>query len=193
MISSKTNFILFIAAFFFIAIDLVISFEQYYQNAIDGDLVAVVLPMESYKNALCDPLGLMATVNHEKFGGAGRWFCHATEYFLFRKVFSFIGLFIKDKIEVLYLTATIFQFLCHWLMIIAIALYINIRRKINFRNMIFAGAFEFSTPSHDSKVSFCMAKTISIAPQNSLSHASGDIPENGDSPECSSAFLLSAN
>lgn len=138
--SPKMNFILKFAAIFFIAVNLIISFEQYYTNGLDGDVVRVNQPDESFLKTFEDPLGIRATIYHESYGGAGRWFCYFAEYHLFHEGFYFINYFADDKIESLFLAPAIFQWLCQWILILVLAFYVNIQRKVSWWNILFSAA-----------------------------------------------------
>lgn len=126
-----------------ILFELIMSFMQYYQTSIDGDLVWHVLPYGELDKVLKDPLGLDAVINHNTYRGAGRWFCHWMTYNYFRSGYLFIDYFIHNKVTSLFLTSTLIQWFSQWLMIIAISLYINVTNKVTVRRFIWSAIICF--------------------------------------------------
>ncbi len=116
---------------------MVFTFSEYYQTSIDGDVLPVVFPMESHSQILHDPFGLDALLKGDRYSGAGRWFCHAVVYSLFHEGYSFITTLVADRIKALFLTASIFQWINHWMMTCIIALYANISHKSSWKRFLF--------------------------------------------------------
>ena len=67
-LSGKLRFFLIL----FIVADLAISFNQYYDSPIDGDVTSIVLPTAKYKAVLKDPCGIEMNLTiifvSDKFG-----------------------------------------------------------------------------------------------------------------------------
>ena len=120
--------------------NLFTSFEQYNKNGLDGDIARINMPNRSFSKIYSDPVGVQAAFYHERYNGAGRWFCFESEYLLFHQGYFLVNYFNRDKIESLFLTATLFQWVCHWLMVIVLAFYVNMSKKIRIWNIIFASA-----------------------------------------------------
>ena len=62
----------------FVLGDLIYSYWQHSQIALDGDLAAIVVPAPAYQEVLDDPLGLSAFVEGKSYAGPNRYFAHAS-------------------------------------------------------------------------------------------------------------------
>lgn len=111
-----------IAIIFFIIVELIINFLQYYYTPIDGDLVAIALPAEWYSKVLEDPTGLKTISGGELIGGAGRYMAHLTMYTYYHYVPEFLQTFISP-IESVYVASAIFKLLTVILLLVAFTLY----------------------------------------------------------------------
>lgn len=64
----------------FLLIDLAISFNQYYNTPIDGDLTSIVWPAEKYRSVLNDPIGVSAISSNTKHGDTNRFFFYCNDF-----------------------------------------------------------------------------------------------------------------
>lgn len=68
----------------FLLLDTSYSFWQHLQEPLDGDLANIVVPNESYRQVLTDPLGVAAIWHGQEYAAPNRFFAHAalSGYFL---------------------------------------------------------------------------------------------------------------
>nr|MBK9651342.1 hypothetical protein [Bacteroidota bacterium] len=59
-----------------VAYFICLSFIRYYNLPLDGDLPAIVLPVESYELVLKDPFGLTVLLNDSVYAATNRFFTH---------------------------------------------------------------------------------------------------------------------
>jgi hypothetical protein len=65
---------------------LFFSFYKYFEMNLDGDMPEVILPTESYKRVLTDPLGFAVLLKGETYNVPNRFFPHWQMYAYFRSV-----------------------------------------------------------------------------------------------------------
>lgn len=112
--------ILFIFLCFLLFLDLGISFLQYFNVFIDGDLSAIVLPAEWYAKVLEDPTGIRTILSGQPIGGAGRYFAHLTMHEFYYHIPLWIQTF-TDAISSVYLSSALFMLLAHCLVLWALS------------------------------------------------------------------------
>ncbi|MBP6532584.1 MAG: hypothetical protein KA285_04835, partial [Bacteroidia bacterium] len=85
----------------FLLVDLAISFNQYYNTPIDGDLTSIVLPAEKYRSVLNDPIGVSAISSNTKHGDTNRFFSIATTFAYFKTI-PFVSQLVMSPISSIY-------------------------------------------------------------------------------------------
>jgi hypothetical protein len=122
----------------FLLLDLGYSFWQHQQAAISGDLGNIVLPSESYRPVLHDPLGLRAW-HGEIYAAPNRFFQHQTILQYFRAVPGWLQHWLSP-IESLYAACALAKTLVQGLLIYLLGVYISGRRSVLSRRWILAAA-----------------------------------------------------
>ncbi|MEZ4686867.1 MAG: hypothetical protein R3B47_12620 [Bacteroidia bacterium] len=89
-------------------LDLAYSFFQHSQQAMQGDLMAVVLPQEHYAKVLEEPFGLAALLNGERYAGSNRYMIHEALYLYYNHVPQLLHAFF-DPVESLYIATAFFK------------------------------------------------------------------------------------
>ncbi len=107
----------------FLFVDLAISFNQYYNTPIDGDLTSVVLPSGKYKPVLHDPFGIEAITTNLSHSESNRFFSISTAHTFFR-TFPFVAQKWMSPISSIYFSSAIFKLLTHILIILLLSAYI---------------------------------------------------------------------
>jgi hypothetical protein len=69
-----------------VMLDLALTFSQYYQMPLDGDLAAIVVPRADYAPVLHDPFGWAALTQNAIYSAPNRFFAHISMYWYFRHV-----------------------------------------------------------------------------------------------------------
>lgn len=124
-------------------LDLIYSFAQHYHTALDGDMAAIILPANFYQPVLNDPFGMSILMDGEKYGGAGRFFCHWSMSVYFKKVPLFLQHFLSPIDSVYFAAALIKTAIQIWL-IWLLSAYIS--RSTYLRNQKFLLASLLVTP-----------------------------------------------
>ena len=104
----------------------------YSKKRLDGDIATIVLPIGSNQEVLKDPFGLQASIDHKKYSGPNRWFCHQSMRVLFIQVADMYDFFFKDKVLSIYLANMTGYMVAHLLLFFALFLYASVlTRKLN--------------------------------------------------------------
>ena len=105
-----------------IILDIVKSYSQHLDKALDGDIPESVLPLDSIKPVFADPFGIKTMVNHDKHMGPNRFFSHWFENRWFNSVpFAFQK--ICDPIHSVYNSAALFKTIVQILLIYLLAVF----------------------------------------------------------------------
>lgn len=124
-------------------LDLIYSFAQHYHTALDGDMAAIILPASFYQPVLNDPFGISILLDGEKYGGAGRFFCHWSMSVYFKNVPLYLQRFF-NPIDSVYFSAALIKTAIQILLIWLLSAYIS--RTTNLRNVRFLLAALLVTP-----------------------------------------------
>lgn len=103
-----------------------ISFT-YYQNTtvpLDGDILKIVLPCESYTPVLKHPLGLHSFLTGESYDATNRFFAHFFMYAYFRNITLWLQQFM-DPVESIYHSCALVKTLFQIILILVISFYIT--------------------------------------------------------------------
>lgn len=117
--------------------DLVYSFRQHYGMPLDGDMAAIVLPADWYKQVLEDPFGLDILKNGAGYGGAGRYFCHWFMSAYYNNMPIYLQAFFSP-IESVYFSTGIIKTTVQLLFIWLMALFIIGGKKLRFGKILLA-------------------------------------------------------
>lgn len=125
--SKKLRFILLL----FIFIDLAISFNQYFNTPLYGDLTSIVLPASKYQATLSDPFGISAITSNSNHSEANRFFPIVATRIYFKTI-PFAAQSFMSPISSIYFSSALFKFLIHVLIIFILSSFIS--GKANFRD-----------------------------------------------------------
>ena len=120
----------------FILFDLTATFIEFYQQALMGDIVPLVLPDERNAPILSHPFGFQALWNGEYYPNINRFFCNLSLFTFFRTSPFFLQLFV-NPVESLYLSTSLFKFGVYLGFIILFVKYICFE-KLSWRRIILA-------------------------------------------------------
>ncbi len=115
---------------------LALSFIQQARISLDGDLASIVVPSESYKTVMKDPLGLNVLLHNEKYAAPNRSFAHWTMYGYFRSVPFFMQNF-TNKIDSIYASVAFAKMLMEAFFIYLLASIAGNTRKVYTRSFLF--------------------------------------------------------
>ena len=119
---------------------LALSFIQQARISLDGDLASIVVPSESYKKVMKDPLGLNVLLHNEKYAAPNRSFAHWTMYGYFRSVPFFMQNF-TNKIDSIYASVAFAKMLIEAFIIYMLASIAGNTRKFYTRSFLFPAIF----------------------------------------------------
>ena len=122
---------------FLILGELGLSFFQYFNMNIDGDLALIVAPHENYKQVLKDPFGFNLLFSNQSYSASNRFFAHWQTYQYFRNFPIFLQKF-TSPIDSLYLSAAFIKFISHVLFLFGISAAISGTINISKKTFIFA-------------------------------------------------------
>ncbi len=122
-------FLLFILLF-----DVVFSFLQFYDDPIGGDLIAIVLPYDSYQDVLENPFGFKV-FEGGKYNAPNRYFIHKSMQIYFTNVPHFFHSFLHP-IDSLYFASALFKIIIQIFLIYILTSYITPRSKISDPNFL---------------------------------------------------------
>lgn len=88
------------------------SFCQYWNQTLDGDLASIVLPGSHYSRVLADPFGFKMFSTGEGYSGSGRFVAHFFSYHYIRLSSAFFRWFLHP-VESLYMGITMLKFFTH--------------------------------------------------------------------------------
>ncbi len=115
----------------FLLIDLAISFNQYYNTPIDGDLTSIVWPAEKYRSVLNDPIGVSAISSNTKHGDTNRFFSIATTFAYFKTI-PFVSQLVMSPISSIYFSSALLKLLIHIFIVLLLSTYIT--GRLNFKD-----------------------------------------------------------
>ncbi len=124
----KTKYIHTFLIIFLIA-DLSISFLQYYNVPIDGDLPMIAAPSYHYADVLKDPIGLHAIQQNNPVGGMGRFSAHWSMYTFYHHVPIWLQVFV-EPINSVYLASALFMLLVQLILMVVLARFITQKNHI---------------------------------------------------------------
>jgi len=124
----KTKYIYTFLIIFLIA-DLTISFFQYYNVPIDGDLPMIVAPSYHYADVLQDPLGIHAIQQNKPVGGMGRFSAHWSMHTYYHHVPIWLKAFV-EPINSVYLASALFMLLVQLILMVVLARFITQKNHI---------------------------------------------------------------
>jgi hypothetical protein len=126
----------------FIFFDLALSFNQYYNTPIDGDLTSFVLPAPKFNAVLTDPFGLEMLASGNKHSETNRFFSilMIAEYF---KSVPFASQLFLSPIDSIYFSVGIFKLLIQILFLVVIGSILT--GSINLRSDKFILAVAIAT------------------------------------------------
>jgi len=122
-----------------ILIDLMHSRLQYSKTPLDGDLPAIVMPDNSYKTVLEDPIGYQAIFKGKKYAATNRFTAHYITYLYFNNVPIWFQNFL-NPIESIYASIVFIKILMHLGFLIMISLYAIVIAKLEI-NRLWIGMF----------------------------------------------------
>lgn len=128
MTDLKTKYIYTFLIIFLIA-DLSISFFQYYNVPIDGDLPMIVAPSYHYADVLQDPLGIHSIQQNKPVGGMGRFSAHWSMHTYYHHVPLWLQTFV-EPIASVYLASALFMLLVQLLLMIILAKLITQKKHL---------------------------------------------------------------
>lgn len=137
-LSGKLRFFLIL----FIVADLGISFNQYYNSPIDGDVTSIVLPTAKYKAVLKDPCGIEMIASDTTYSEPNRFFALALIYEYFRTV-PLISQSFLSPISSVYFSAAFLKIFIQILIVVMIGLYSS--GRIGFKNDLFITSIALAT------------------------------------------------
>ena len=132
-LSKKIKYLLIL----FILIDLGLSFNQYYNSPIDGDITSIVLPTAKYGSVLADPAGFKMISSGSSHTSPNRFFSLAFIHHYFRTVPFAVQVFMSP-ISSIYFSCAILKSLTQLLILFMIGLYAKGNKKINSENSLIA-------------------------------------------------------
>jgi hypothetical protein len=109
--------------------DITYSFLQHYNIPLDGDMPGIILPGEWYSRVLEDPFGVNAILNNEKYGGAGRFFCHWFMSYYYKNVPSLLQNFI-EPINSVYLSTALLKTIVQVAFVWILSIYMSGKKNI---------------------------------------------------------------
>ncbi len=115
----------------FIILDLTVSFNQFYNTPIDGDITSIVLPTERYKAVLKDPAGFDAITSTSGTIEPNRFFAIGFIYEYYRTV-PFAAQTFMSPINSIYFSSAFLKIVIQILIMLMLAIIVT--GKINFRN-----------------------------------------------------------
>ena len=118
------NRLLKLLAIAVILLDAGISLYQHSLQALEGDIVAIVLPAEAYKPVLEDPFGFNAIKDGVPHAGSNRYFAHATMSAYFYSAPLLLQYF-TDPIQSVYLSAGLAKLIAQLILLFGLAAYIR--------------------------------------------------------------------
>ncbi len=121
----------------FLVFDLALSFNQYYNSPIDGDITSIVLPTPKYGSVLNDPTGLKMISSESDHPTPNRYFSLAFIHHYFRTV-PFAAQFFLTPISSIYFSCAIIKILTQLLILYMIGLYVKGNNKIKSKNFLIA-------------------------------------------------------
>lgn len=125
--------------FLFLLLDAGYSFIQHYNQPLDGDLSAIVLPSEGYSHVLEDPFGFRLHGSGRTYAAPNRYFAHITMGAWFKSVPFIIQQF-TDPVNSIYIASGMAKTLIQLSLILALAAYISGVSAIGRKNYLVSAA-----------------------------------------------------
>jgi len=116
--------------------DVAQSVFHYANLSLDGDLVKIIAPCESYSVIFTDPFGFKAITQKIQYAGAGRISCHFMMQQWFTTIPSAINYFIEDPVRSVYYSSALFSGLLHVFFIAICLLFVRLKNRFNFRTVL---------------------------------------------------------
>lgn len=123
----------------FLLVDLALSFNQYYNTPIDGDLTSIVLPSSKYRNVLQDPIGVEAVSKNSGHGEANRFFTVASAHEYFRTM-PFLFQKVMSPISSIYFSAAVFKLITQILIIFLLSAIVSGNFKLTDDRFVLSAA-----------------------------------------------------
>jgi len=108
----------------YLLFDIGFSFAQYAAEPLDGDMVAISMPMEHYRKVLEDPFGFNLLKDPTPYAATNRYFSHQAMHLWFNDVYQFLAPCFGSRIDALYFTSALFSVSIHVLMLVLLSLYV---------------------------------------------------------------------
>jgi hypothetical protein len=105
-----------------LSLDLVFSFYQHSKQAMQGDLVAIVLPQEHYAPILERPFGFEAVFGGERYAGSNRYMIHQSLYLYYNHVPNWFSAWM-NPVDSLYTATALFKTLLQLGLCLLLAAY----------------------------------------------------------------------
>lgn len=125
--------------------DGIYSYNQYSHDYIDGDLPKIIVPSESYRTVLKDPLGLRIIFEQERYPATNRFTNHFFAYSYFRIVPGFFRDF-TSPVKSVFLSLHALKLFTHLLLVTIIVLYVRLfskKFKLDHGFVALLGVFPF--------------------------------------------------
>ena len=120
-----------------LVLDIAYSFCQYYNEPLDGDMAAIIVPSEWYEQVLSDPFGYNALVKGATYAGSNRFSIHFCMSTYFWYVPNFLQHFLYP-VESVYFSTALLKISVHLLMLYLLAVYVSYFFKKNKNSCLMA-------------------------------------------------------
>jgi hypothetical protein len=125
----RLNYILILL----VVADLVFSFVQHKQLALDGDMAGIIVPSKSYETVLHDPFGMNVLLYDSVYAAPNRYFIHAIMKAYFTEVPKLFQGFI-EPIESVYIAAALIKTIIQTSLLLLITAFVCLTLKTRFRD-----------------------------------------------------------
>ncbi len=128
-------FILFTSLLF----DITFSFKQHSRMNLDGDMAQIIVPSNSYKKVLSDPLGFSVLIKKEMYPATNRFFAHWFMAKYFKSVPFFLQYF-TPPIESIFFSCALAKTSTQVLIIFLLAYCVSMRSNTPGKDILLAAA-----------------------------------------------------